>query len=169
MISLNLSPETKIGRILDKTDTHIIIKHVNGKTFNLTHSKFSKFIEDEEIAISRAKILFTQKHKGIVPEFIDGLYKKRVEIKSELNVLRKKLSKLKKDDPEYDQLTYKSNQLDIKQYTIKICLNSAYGYFGNKYAPMGDADIARSITLTGRAVIKQSNNCLLYTSPSPRD
>jgi DNA polymerase elongation subunit (family B) len=160
MITLNLSPETKIGRILDTTDTHVVIKHVNGKTFNLTHSKFSKFLEDEKIAISRAKILFTQQHKGIVPEFIDGLYKKRVDIKRELGILRRKLSKLKKTDPEYINLKHKADQLDIKQYTIKICLNSAYGYFGNKYAPMGDADIARSITLTGRAVIKQSNKIL---------
>ena len=50
--------------------------------------------------------------------------------------------------------------MHIRQYTIKICLNSAYGYFGNKHAPMGDADIARSITLTGRSVIKQSNKIL---------
>ena len=160
MISLNLSPETKIGKILDTTDTHVVIKHVNGETFNLTHDKFSQFIKDEEIAISRAKILFTQKYKGIVPEFIDGLYKKRVEIKKELGPLKRKLSKLKKTDPEYNDIKYRSEQLDIKQYTIKICLNSAYGYFGNKYAPMGDMDIARSITLTGRSVIKQSNKIL---------
>ena len=35
-----------------------------------------------------------------------------------------------------------------------------YGYFGNKHAPIGDSDIARSITLTGQAVIKQSNTIL---------
>jgi len=160
IISLNLSPETKIGRIMDTTDSHIIIKHVNGQVFNLSHEKFSKFVEEEKIAISRAKILFTQKYKGVVPEFCDGLYKKRVEIKTELGKLRRKLSRMKKSDPTYDGIKYKADQLDIKQYTIKICLNSAYGYFGNKYAPMGDADIARSITLTGRSVIKQSNKIL---------
>ena len=41
--------------------------------------------------------------------------------------------------------------------SVKILINSIYGYFGNKYAPLGDPDIARSITLTGQAVIKQSN------------
>ena len=160
IISLNLSPETKVGKIIETTETHVVIKHVNGEVYNLSHAKFTKFIEDEQIAISKAKILFTQKYKGIVPDFCDGLYKKRVDIKKELGKLRKKISKLKKNDPDYAQLSFKANQLDIKQYTIRICLNSAYGYFGNKYAPMGDADIARSITLTGQAVIKQSNKIL---------
>lgn len=32
--------------------------------------------------------------------------------------------------------------------------------FGNKHAPFGDDDIAASITLTGQAVIKQSNELL---------
>jgi DNA polymerase elongation subunit (family B) len=160
VISLNLSPETKVGRIIETTDTHVVIKHVNDEVYNLTHKKFTEFIAEEKIAISKAKILFTQKYMGIVPAFCDDLYKKRVEIKNELGKLKRKLSKLKKTDPEYDGLSYKANHLDIKQYTIKICLNSAYGYFGNKYAPMGDEDIARSITLTGRAVIKQSNKIL---------
>lgn len=160
MISLNLSPETKVGTIVNTDDDHVTIRHVNGRVFNLTHEKFKRFLDEEEIAVSRAKVLFTQKYKGIVPEFIDGLYAKRVAIRKELNIKRKKLSKLKKSDPEYKELKHICDQLHIRQYTIKICLNSAYGYFGNKHAPMGDADIARSITLTGRSVIKQSNKIL---------
>ena len=35
-----------------------------------------------------------------------------------------------------------------------------YGYFGNRYSPMGDVDIAKSITLTGQGVIKESNKIL---------
>ena len=37
-------------------------------------------------------------------------------------------------------------------------INSCYGYMGNKNAPIGDDDIASSsVTLTGQAVIKYSN------------
>ena len=39
-------------------------------------------------------------------------------------------------------------------------INSCYGYMGNKNAPIGDDDIAASVTLTGQAVIKHSNKCL---------
>ena len=43
---------------------------------------------------------------------------------------------------------------------IKILINSCYGYMGNKHAPIGDDDIASSVTLTGQAVIKYSNELI---------
>jgi len=157
MISLNLSPETKIGTIVDKTDTTVTIKHVNGKMFKLKHDAFSKFVNDEKIAISKAKVLFTQSKKGIVPEIVDRLYQQRVEIKKQLKQCKLKLLKIDKNTKEYKETKRTVDRLDIKQFTIKILINTVYGYFGNKHAPIGDSDIARSITLTGQAVIKQSN------------
>lgn len=155
MISLNMSPETKVAKIEDKTDNDVTIRHVNGKTFTLTMDKFVKFVKEEEIAISRANVLFTQKRKGVMPEILDEYYSKRVEIKKELNKLRLQYSKTK--DP---KTKVKIDQLDSKQLCIKIFINSIYGYFGNKNAPFGDDDIASSITLTGQAVIKMSNELL---------
>jgi DNA polymerase elongation subunit (family B) len=160
MITLNLSPETKVGRIVETSDDHVYIKHVDGNNFKLTNEKFLKFIKDEEISISRAKILFSQKVKGIVPEIVDKLYQSRVEVRKDLNKYRLQLSKLKETDDEYQGIKRLADQADIKQFTIKILINTFYGYFGNKHAPMGDADIARSITLTGQAVIKRSNKIL---------
>lgn len=160
MISLNLSPETKVGKIVDQTDTHVTVRHVNGDVYNLTHDKFGKFVEDEEISISRAKILFTQKYKGIVPDIVDKLYQQRVVVKKELTKNRRKLSKMDESHSDYKDIKRKAEQADIKQFTIKILINTFYGYFGNKHAPMGDADIARSITLTGQSVIKKSNKIL---------
>jgi len=160
MISLNLSPETKVGTIVDKTDKLVTIKHVNGKLFTLSLEKFGEFVEQEKIAISRAKVLFTQTKKGLVPEIVDKLYQQRVEVKRQLKETKITLSKLDENHKEYKSLQLTANQLDIKQFTIKILINTMYGYFGNKYAPMGDPDIARSITLTGQAVIKRSNKIL---------
>lgn len=160
MISLNLSPETKIGTIVSKTVDDVTIKHINGQTFVLKNDAFSKFVRDEKIAVSKAKVLFTQARKGIVPEIVDRLYQQRVEIKKELKECKLKLLKLKKSDTEYREVKRKIDRLDIKQFTIKILINTVYGYFGNKHAPIGDSDIARSITLTGQAVIKQSNKIL---------
>jgi DNA polymerase elongation subunit (family B) len=160
MISLNLSPETKVGKIIDNNDTHVTIKHVNGQVYEIESNKFLDFIDREQISISRAKVLFTQKYKGIVPEIVDKLYQSRVEIKKNLTKYKRQLSKLKDTDNEYANIKRLADQADIKQFTIKILINTVYGYFGNKYAPMGDSDIARSITLTGQAVIKQSNKIL---------
>ena len=67
---------------------------------------------------------------------------------------------MNKSESEYETLQREADQLDIKQFTLKILINTVYGYFGNKHAPIGDPDIARSITLTGQAVIKKSNDIL---------
>ena len=160
MITLNLSPETKVGNIVEKDSTHVVIKHVNGKIFKLTHKKFIAFIKKEEIAITKAKALFSQKVKGIIPKIVDRLYTQRVEFKTEMDKARRTLSKLSESDPNYRETKNLAELWWCKQYTVKILINSIYGYFGNKYAPLGDPDIARSITLTGQAVIKQSNKIL---------
>jgi len=160
MVTLNLSPETKVGNIVEKNEDHVVVKHVNGKIFKLTHDKFIKFVKKEKIAITRARALFSQKNKGIIPKIVDKLYSQRVEFKTEMDKTRRKLSKMSDEDPEYKNVKALAETWWVKQYTVKILINSIYGYFGNKYAPLGDPDIARSITLTGQAVIKQSNKIL---------
>ena len=160
MISLNLSPETKVGKITHKDEKEVHISHVTGKQFKLTHEKFVEFINKENIAVSRAKILFSQNKKGIMPEIVDNIYQQRVEVKKQLKKLKIKLSKIDEKHEEYKQTKRLADQLDIKQFTLKILINTVYGYFGNKHAPIGDPDIARSITLTGQAVIKKSNDIL---------
>jgi DNA polymerase elongation subunit (family B) len=155
MISLNMSPETKVAKITHKDDKCIHLRHTSGKSYELSHEKFKQYIIKDEIAVSKAGILFSQKNKGIIPQIVDDLYAKRVEVKKRLTKLRHEYvdNKSKKIKREIDQL-------DIEQYTIKILINSIYGYFGNKMAPFGDDDIASSITLTGQAVIKQSNKII---------
>ena len=161
MISLNLSPETKVGSIISKDDETVTVKHIDGQIFTLKNKAFMKFVNDEKISISKAKVLFTQAKKGIVPEIVDRLYQQRVDIKTELKKLKLSIIQMKPEDgSEYHRIQKKINHLDIKQFTIKILINTVYGYFGNKYAPVGDSDIARSITLTGQAVIKESNKIL---------
>lgn len=160
MITLNLSPETKVGVITDKNEKEIVIRHINGQEFKLSHGHFVDFIKKEKIAISKAKVLFTQKEKGIIPETVDHFYKKRVEIKRQLKLLKKKLITLEKGSEEYNKLKLQVENLNITQHTIKILINTIYGYFGNKHSPLGDDELAESITLTGQAVIKESNRLL---------
>ena len=161
MITLNLSPETKVGVITDKNEKEVTIQHVNGQEFKLSHTHFLEFVKKEKIAISKAKVLFTQKEKGIIPITVDHYYKKRVEIKRQLKLLKKKLVTLEKGSDEYNTLKLQVDNLNITQHTIKILINTIYGYFGNKHSPLGDDELAESITLTGQAVIKESNRLLI--------
>ena len=159
MISLNLSPETKIGTITDKTDEDVTFKTVDGKCHTLSMAKFCKLVTDQELSISRAKVLCSQKKKGIFPSIVDKIYKQRVGIKKKLYKVKKEISECT-DENEKERLKIKASQQHILQLTLKILINRVYGYFGNKHSPMGDADIARSITLTGQAVIKRANSAL---------
>jgi len=157
MISLNLSPETKIGKILQKDDNQIVMEMVSGKVKEFTYPMFAKMIKDYKLTISKANVVFHQQEKGMVPEIVDYYYQKRKVFKDEYTDLRKKHAVMKKDDPDYEQIGIEAQRAGTKQLTVKILINSIYGYFGNKNAPIGDDDIASSVTLSGQAVIKQSN------------
>ena len=94
MISLNMSPETKIGKIIDTDDESITVKHVNGQVFKLTKDNFARFIKKDNIAISKAKILFSQKTKGIVPDLVDHYYQERKIVQRELQKCKVELAQI---------------------------------------------------------------------------
>jgi DNA polymerase elongation subunit (family B) len=149
MITLNASPETKVGKIINVEKDIISVRNVDGIVLDMTKQDFKNFLIKEKIAISKAKILFTQKKKGIMADMVDMFYKKRVKTRADA----KKLKQSKSKD---DKVKIKLNQLETKQQAIKIFINSVYGVFGNEYCPVQDKDIAESITLTGQAVAKEA-------------
>ena len=160
MISLNLSPETKFGSIISKNKDYVVVRDVNNSEFKLTPSKFLAFCQKEGIAITKADKLFLQNKKGIFPTITERFWRVRQDYKKQWDVARATQSKLDKNSEEYKGLNAEVERLWIQQLTYKILINRIYGYFGNKSSPMGDPDIARSITLTGQGVIKKSNEVL---------
>lgn len=155
IITLNISPETKVGKILKTDDEYVQVLLANEKQYKLTHAQFAEFVKLQDVAISKAKILFSQKHKGFCPELVDIIYADRVKDKKEQRALKLKKSKLENED-EIREITKDIDHLEIMQYTKKILLNRLYGTFANKYSPFCDVDIASSITETGQAVVKQA-------------
>ena len=159
MVTLNISPETKLGTIIEKASDLIVIRDANDTQHKLSPSAFKKLVEKEQIAISKANVLFTQKRKGLFPEIIDKYYKQRVEAVKKLGKTKKQMEGME-DGPEKKELEKQARLLDIEQKTQKIFLNSVYGAFGNKYFALGDDDLARSITLTGQAIINRGSEIL---------
>lgn len=172
IIGLNISPETKIGKILSKSDSGIEIRLINNKIYKLSQEKFINFIKQEELTITKAKTLYTQKKKGICPELLEVIYAERVTNKKEMLKLKKHKANLvtrmshpdeQKDSKKIEE--YKSkikelneqiNKYDILQYTGKILANRIYGTFANKHSPFYDIDAASSITLSGQACVKEA-------------
>lgn len=159
MITLNISPETKLGKIIEEDETHVTLKDVNENVHKISRGAFQKLLEKEKVAVSKANVLFTQKKKGLFPEIIDIYYKQRVETRKKLGKLKRQISETE-DVSEKERLKSEAKILDINQMTQKIFLNSIYGAFGNKFFPLGDDDLARSITLTGQAIINQGFDIL---------
>jgi len=96
MITLNLSPETKIGKIIEEDDKSVTLKLVTDKSVTLTREQYSRLLETEQIAVSKAKVLYTQKFKGIIPQMIDGYYKERLEVKKSITKYERQISANKK-------------------------------------------------------------------------
>jgi hypothetical protein len=83
-----------VGKIIESDDEHITVRHVNGQIFKLTKEKFAKFVKKEEIAISRARVLFSQKTKGIIPAMVDHYYQKRKDVQAKLKTCKKELAEI---------------------------------------------------------------------------
>ena len=114
MISLNLSPETKIGSVIgtDKDNDKVYIKTVNNKDIEMSYGDFNRWCAKNEIAVTRAKKLFSQKTKGIFPRITDHFYDIRKGKKQSWNEAREEkhqLSlKLKKKQIKKIKLNYKN-------------------------------------------------------------
>lgn len=158
MITCNMSNETKVGKIVSASNDNYVIRHVNGKTLEMTGKDFLSYVKRENLVLSKAKVLFSQKKKGIAADLVDVYYKKRVETKSKLKSAMIEYEDLKKSNNLSDDIKtqYENNInfLDTKQLAEKIFLNSVYGAYGNRFCSIGDDDIASSITLTGQYAIK---------------
>jgi len=158
IITLNISPETKLGKIVTGienvigengsiTNKDVQIKLVSGGIFTVTAKKLYKFLQEENVSLSKAGVLYSQKFKGVCPNLINSIYDERVYARNKMIDLKKTK---KKDKQTVSQIQY----YDTLQYTLKILLNSIYGTFANKHSAFMDIDNASSITLTGQAVAK---------------
>jgi DNA polymerase elongation subunit (family B) len=148
MISLNISPETKLAKVKSQTDTHVeLIMHPSNDIKRLTIADFKKL--KEKTIVSSNNVIYCKhetKH-GIIAKFCDRMYNSRVSTK-------KKMKQLEKNDDQASKFEY--DRLDIVQNAYKVIMNSIYGIMGNRYFSMFDLDNAMAITLTGQALIQNS-------------
>ena len=153
IITLNISTETKVGKISGIEDDKIQVTLTNGKDVSFTKDNFKKFVQDQQLSVTKANVLYTQKFKGVVPNLIDKLYSERVAAKNRMLAAKKKLYKTK-DENDRKLLEEEIVDNDTLSNVYKVFLNSIYGVFSQIYSPLFDIDHAESVTLTGQAVVK---------------
>ncbi len=100
--------------------------------------------EEDRIYEPEKRHYFCKNIKGFIPTVLKEIAEKRFALKD-------KLKKLNKDNEEYKEIYN-------KQYTLKIIMNSTYGYLGFARARWYCIEAAMSITSFGRYYIKKIIN-----------
>lgn len=157
IITLNISPETKVARIENEDEKFVsIFLYKKKQRVDIPKERFKEILKSKNWCVSAAGIIFDQNKKGLCAEFADGLYKKRKSVKNRMLAIESKISDMDKNCEEYISQKRLADQLDTEQYLYKILLNSTYGVLANRFFALYDLDCAKSITLTGQALIRQS-------------
>ena len=100
----------------------------------------------ENHSISASGTLYSNDHEGIIPRIMRSLYDERKKAK-------KQMIEAQKRGDDY-------TSLHLKQFAIKILLNSGYGALTNKYYRWYDRRMGESITLSGQMVIRSAEKAI---------
>ena len=147
IMSLNISPETKVGIIKDWDSEKLVKKSSDKIAFDnevYTYEDFGKIIVDNNLSVSANGIVYDQSKLGCIPDILKTWFAERVEYKTKM-----KDASTRKDKEQY--VFWKR-----RQHVQKILLNSMYGVLGLQGWRAYDLDNAAAVTLTGQEIIKTS-------------
>jgi len=167
IISLNISPETKFGRVLNYDplkfaankdivyNVELIKEKSNAGKFSeegfktnklrFTHSiELRTYLKKNNLSISSNGILYSLDKVGLIPSILKRWFAER-----------KEFNKLKREYTESGDKNLAA-LYDKKQLVTKILLNSFYGVLLLKTFRFHDKDNGEAVTLTGQTVINFS-------------
>ena len=151
IMSLNISPETKIGKITGWNQEEFLNKN-NRKTYTitkdgrdigkLTEKEVSKYLSESKVSVAANGVMYKTEKKGLLAALLEKWFNERVEYR--------KLAKKFHEQGDTD----KSEYFDRRQYLQKILLNSLYGVLGLPVFRFYVLDNAEAVTYTGQSLIK---------------
>ena len=151
IMSLNISPETKLGKIEGWNPEEFLNKK-NKKTYSVTRGEnilgrfteveLQNFLDGKEIGVATNGVMYRSDKDGLLPALLRKWFDERVEYR--------KLSKKFYEDGDIA----KSEYFDRRQYLQKVLLNSLYGVLGLPSFRFYDLDNAEAVTYTGQSLIK---------------
>ena len=152
IMTLNISPETKVGKIenwdaeanIRGLDTTYKLVGKDGDTYEYTTQELTEVIKDSNLGVAANGVLYTQDKKGLIADILNDWFEKRVEFR-----------KLEKQYGEAGD-TEKYDFYAKRQLVQKILLNSMYGVLGLPAFRFYDIDNAEAVTVTGQTVIKKT-------------
>ena len=163
IMSLNIGKETLVGRIIDANDRNNRLGlndlkemdpeqelEVENSTRKRTYMKVKKLIsiiEEGNLAISANGTFFKTSQQSVLSTILNKWFTERVKYKGEMK------KAYKSGDSELGA------SFHLKQYTMKILLNSLYGALALKSFRYGNVILSEAITLSGQRIIQESALC----------
>lgn len=163
IVTLNMSPETLYGKIVELSEADIVrfmenkkfpeikidkngeIKKIEGKQLE----SFNLAIKKKLFSVSPNGVIFYNKPKGVYAQMEKDIYLKRKEVK------KRKAEKQKEYEKTKDIKTkYEAQNLDTSQLALKIMINGAYGVTAVPYSRYFSPYLAEAVTSVGRYSLK---------------
>jgi len=159
IMSLNISPETKLGKIEGWNPEEFLRKN-NKKTYTFSHNnkylgkytekELKNMLDNENIGIATNGVIYRTDKDGLLPALLRKWFDERVEYRK---LSRKFYEAGDKEKSEY---------FDRRQYLQKVVLNSLYGVLGLPVFRFYDLDNAEAVTYTGQSLIKFTKKIANY-------
>jgi len=160
IMSLNIGKETLVAYIIDSNDRNnrlglddlkkldpnssLLVKNSKGKRANFTVEELLKHIESNKWTISANGTMYSTERQSVLSTILAKWFDERVYYKNEM----KKAFKGKDNEL--------GAKYHMKQYTMKILLNSLYGATALSSFRYGNRILSKSITLSGQRIIQES-------------
>tara|TARA_R100001440_G_scaffold55617_1_gene75505 strand:+ start:84 stop:1772 length:1689 start_codon:yes stop_codon:yes gene_type:complete len=164
IMTINIGKETLIGRIIADDDrnnrlglndlqamdpeTEILVENNKRQTTNMKIKQLINLVTDMEMSISANGVFFRTDKESVLSTILKKWFNERVKYKKEMK------KAYKSGDSELGA------SFHMKQYTMKILLNSLYGATALPSFRYGSVILSEAITLSGQRIIQESALCV---------
>jgi len=160
IMTINIGKETMVGRIIDADDRNnrlglndlkcrdpeeeLIVENAKRSRTKVNAGRLVNMIEQNELSVSANGVLFNTNRESVLSTILKKWFDERVLYKNEM------------------KKAYKSGNKELgaafhmKQYTMKILLNSLYGATALGSFRYGNVILSEAITLSGQRIIQES-------------
>ena len=160
IMTINIGKETMIGRIIDADDRNnrlglndlkrkdpeeeLIIENVKRKRTKIKIGELINLIQDMKMSISANGVMFDTNRESVLSTILKKWFDERVMYKNKMKTA------YKSGDKEL------GDAFHMKQYTMKILLNSLYGATSLASFRYGSVILSEATTLSGQRIIQES-------------
>ena len=152
VMSGNFSNET----IISDKNLHPDLQHIKREFGKIEHcididklEKIKPILQKHNVSFSSNGYFYDITNEGIIPSIFKKFFNQRKEYKKQLKDFKKQGK------------NQEARIADLFQYTMKILLNSGYGFLSNIHGRYFDIRIAEAITSNGQVCVRGATNTII--------